>query len=387
MHRRASVLFLGLFAVAAALQGAAACTSNATSPAPGQDSGQPVEASAGEDTGVPTGSCTGPLPVMTVIVDGGQVAPDWSCYGDASFLFRPLPDEADGGEDASDAADASSPVDAADSAPPIDASPPPQDAAPPPDASPDAGADYVLKLTDFVSGAPPVNATVSIVWGTETTAPAAFTGTVNSQGLLYFPPPPPNTPILSYYVEPTSDGDAGPGEAALWWVSAVVVPPPGATSFNSLTVDNLNSLTTSVLGNSKANKNLASIVTAADDCQYRDVIGGQYILIDDATNQPVPTGTGPGDARAFYLQDNLPDTECTFTTNIGGRSVWSMINAPTNVAVGATSPPTHTYHLQFWGRMFASQTAAVLIDSTAVESYPGTVTVVRSSRLNASPPN
>jgi hypothetical protein len=327
---------------------------------------------------------------MTVLNDAGeQVPPDWSCYlPDASFLARITPSDTDAGDDAGDASDAAAAEDAADAATLADSAAP-ADASSGPDASPgDAGPSYILKLSDFVSSAPPVGATVSIVWGGSSLASVAYTGTVNSQGLVFFPPPPAGQQLLSYFVAGSTDADAGAGlgQSPLWWISAVIVPPPGQTSFNTLSRDNLSSLTTSILASEPPRPDLAIIVTGADDCQYRDVNGAQYNIIDTATGVSLPTGTGPGDTRAFYLQDNLPNTQCTYTTNVGGRSVWSMINAPTNLTPGATAT-THTYMLQLSGRMYESQTTPVILDQYPLEAYPGTVTVQRGSRINPFPPN
>ncbi|MGO9712985.1 MAG: hypothetical protein ACLQBL_29270 [Polyangiaceae bacterium] len=382
MHRSSSVLLLGLFAASAALQAAAACSNNPTAPN-GQDSGPPV---VGEDSGadvqVPPSqeSCFGPLPVMTVTgPDGGQVAPDWSCYdAGAAFLFRhaefhPDPMDTDAGDDAGDAGDAA--VDAADSASPVDASPP-VDSSVPPDGSTttDAGANtYVLHLTDFVSNAPAAGATVSLFWGPSSLAPIAFTGLVDDAGLMFFPPPPAGEQIFTYHVYPDA------GQASFYWLAAVLVAPPGQTNYNSITTASDTELLTSVLGSESANAQLATLVTGADDCEDHDVRGAQFQIVYASSGQPVPTGTTPGQARTFYLQNNLPNAQCTFTTNQGGRSVWSMINGPVDT--------TGQYKIQLIGRMTESQTTPAVLAEYPVESYPGTTTVLRSGRFNTSPPN
>jgi hypothetical protein len=307
--------------------------------------------------------------------EGGQIAPDWSCYQDgAAFLYRPFD------VDASDTGDASSEDGAAEDAQidaptsVADASPPPADssapdAAPQPDAS---ASDYSLHLTDFVSNAPPVGATVNVIWGpTSVGATTAFTGTVNDAGLLFFPPPPSGTELLTYHV-------TGPGQAPLYWLSAVIVPPPGATAGNSISVNSETELLVSVLAGQSAASNLAILVTGAEDCQYRDVAGAQIQMIDTTTKQPVATGTTQGAPRTFYLQDNFPQTSCTYSSNVG-RAVWAMVNAPVDTS--------QRYVLQLSGRMSASQTAPVLLDQVPVETYAGTTTVQRAFRLNASPPN
>ena len=210
MHRRASVLFLGLFAVSAALQGAAACSNTDATP-PGADSGPPPSTdSAVPDTGNPLGQgCSGSPPVMTVTgPSGDQIPGDWSCYGpDASFLFVPSPSSPpspfdDGGVDADDGSDSSDaeipdtalpPPDTGTDAPIVDANPPPPDSSVPPDAAPppDAGPyTYALSLTDFLTSVPPVGATVDITWGGSSLGAKAYTGTVDDAGLLFFPTPP-----------------------------------------------------------------------------------------------------------------------------------------------------------------------------------------------------
>jgi hypothetical protein len=316
--------------------------------------------------------------------DGGQIPPDWSCYApDAAFLIHPLPQPAiaDAGEDADDAgldAAADTGVDAADSAPPVDSSAPVDsstDSATAADAGQDAS--YELHLTDFVSSVPPVGATVDIFWGPSTLTSVGWTGIVNADGIVYFAPP-AGQQLLSYHVW---NGPADAGQASEYWTGAPIVPPPGATPGNSLSTGSLSELLTSLLGSETPNAALATLVTGADDCQYRDVAGGQFQLVD-SSGTPVATGTTQGSPRAFYLQNDLPAPQCQFTTNQGGRSVWSMINAP------VTQPNSPgSYKLQFIGRMTASQATPVVIDEYAIETYAGSVSVHRASRINATPPN
>src|SRR4029077_20703322 len=112
---------------------------------------------------------------------------------------------------------------------------PPPDATPPPDSSaPDAaGPDaapytYALQLSDFLTGAPPVGAKVDVKWEGSSLNPVAYSGTVNDAGLLYFPDPPADQKLLSYHV--LGNG----GESSLYWLSVVIVPPPGRTTYSSL---------------------------------------------------------------------------------------------------------------------------------------------------------
>jgi hypothetical protein len=399
MQRTTSVLFLGLFGLSAALQGAAAC-SNSTAAPTGNDSGPPAgnEDAGSDDSGQSnSGQCFGDLPVMTVTgPDGGQIAPDWSCYeagANALFVPRlvPMTDDAgdaeaeDAGDAAFDAADASEPADSS-----VDSSAPDSSA---PDAATadsgsgsdasagDGGDTYELQLTDFVTTQPPVNATVDIYWGGSPAADGtyAYRRQANATGAVFFPPPPPNTPLMSYHV---SNALADAGQASLFWISAVIVPPPGATKFNSLATSSLSDLVTAVLGSETPNPADSVVVTGACDCQYRDVTGGQFQMYDP-NGSPVNGGTNTGDPRVVYLQNNQPNTSCTFTTTTqGGRAVWSMINAP-------PSNPTSgkPYTIKFMGRMSASQTTPQVLATYPVETYAGGVSVMRAFKLNATPPN
>jgi hypothetical protein len=381
MHRRASVLFLGLFAVSAAFQGAAACNGSPAT-TPGEDSGFPDfpdSSNQTEDTGIVTqAGCTGLPPVMTVTGPGGtQIDPDWSCYdAGAAFLFRPF--DEDGGDDAQadgeavDAGEGDVAVEAgSDSSPPVDAAPPPADASVPDGAAQGTDAsNYALHITDFVTSLPPVGATVNLIWGPSSLADASATGTVDDAGIVFLPPPPAGQQLLSYYV-------SGDGQAPLFWLSTVIVPPPGQTAGNSISISSRSELLLGILASQQPDPSKAVIVTGAEDCQYRDVKGAQFQVIDTTTGQPVATGTNPGDPRTFYLDGALPNSACTFTSN-SGRPVWSMINAPVDVS--------GRYELQFLGRM-KGQPAPVLISHTAIESYAGTATVHRAFRLNTSPPN
>jgi hypothetical protein len=398
MRWRASALFLGLFAVSAALQGAAACSNSSTPATTPQDSGAPV----GEDSSPPPDSglkvnplcptSSGPVPVMTVTgPDGGQIPPDWSCYdAGAAYFVHPFPEDVDASDDAGDAGDSA--IDSApplDATPPVDATPPPVDSSVPDSSTPpeDGGANYMLQLTDFVSAAPPVGATVDIIWGLSSFAPGisppvaatpSFTGQVNDAGILFFPAPPAGQQLVSYHV---SNGAADAGQAPLYWLGVPIVPPPGATTYNSLSTSSESALLKSVLGSEMARSDLALIVSGATDCQERDLNGAQFQIVNTATGEPVVSDGSPGSPISFYSQMNLPNVACTYTSNHEGRAVWAMVNGP--VTAGSTTP----YSIQFSGRMSASQSAPTLIDSYPVESYPGTTTVQRSGRLNTSPPN
>jgi hypothetical protein len=245
----------------------------------------------------------------------------------------------------------------------------------------------MLHLTDFVSSAPPVGATVDIIWGLSSFAPGSsppvaatpsFTGQVNDNGILFFPAPPAGQQLLSYHV---SNGAADAGQAPLYWLGVPIVPPPGATTYNSLSTSSESALLKSVLGSEMARPDLALIVSGATDCQEHDVNGAQFQIVNTATGEPVVSDGSPGSPSSFYTQADFPNVACTYTSNQGGRAVWAMVNGP--VTAGSSTQ----YSIQFMGRMSASQSAPALIDSYPVESYPGASTVQRSGRLNAHPPN
>jgi hypothetical protein len=375
MHRRASALVLGLFAAAGAANGVSACTSDNGSQPPGDDSGTGPEAATTPDSGPATTGCVGPAPVMTVAdTNGNQIAPDWSCYGpgDAGFL-----DLGDGSDDAADANDEGPPdasiADASDAAVVPDANPPP-DAAPPPDAGvPDSGAStYALHLIDFSTSAPAVGATVNVMWGPLTNAPIAFTGTADGNGTLFYPAPPQGTFVLSYKV-------SGAGQFPLYWQSLPIISPPGQSESYTVLQTTYQVLTESILGSEKPNASLSALNTGARDCQGRDVQGAQFELIDGNTGKAVPSGTSVGSARVVYLYNNLPDALCTYTTN-SPRAVWAMVNAPVNLGPGV---PAHPYTLRFLGKRFEGE-APVVMAEYPVESYPGSITALRSGRYSPS---
>lgn len=378
MVRRIALLGFGILACGATAQGVVACSSD--------DSAQPADAGVMDatkpDTGVVSNGCSGPLPVMTVLVNKMQVAPDWSCYGaDAGYVDL---DAGDDGEasvtDAADAADATeedtgAPADASDGAPPDDGGGP--DAS---DASVEAGGVvYTVGLLDFASGAPPVGATVDVMWGPLTGVTPAYTGlVVDSAGNVSIPATAPAGVLsLSYHIYGVTTDDAG-AMYPVYWESLPLPTPPKVAPGTSVTQSTYDALSRSVLGSEKPIPTLSTLVAGAQDCQGREVQGAQFVIIDGATGTPVRLGNTVGSTRAFYLRDNLPAPDCTYTTN-SARAVWSMINAPANMGTG-TAP--HPYTVRFLGRMTASDTDAVVIDEHPVEAYPSSVTVLRSGRYS-----
>jgi hypothetical protein len=316
---------------------------------------------------------------MTVTqTDGTQGPPDWSCYGaDAAYLVRPhllmphaiQPLADDGGTD--DAA-----VDSADSGTGEDAATPPDDAS----ASQDTGAPtttvdagrYTLNLIDFGTMQPNPGASVDILWGGSIVGDASFTGTIDDAGNVYYPTPPQGVLQLSYRV-------SGPGQAYVAWAGEVIVPPPGAITSNSVSNSTEKLLLGSILGSQEYDTTKAILVAGAKDCQFRDVNGGVFTVLD-STGTPVTSGTASGTPRAVYLYNGIPNDSCTYGTN-SGRAVWAMVNAPVTNASPA-SPRTADYTLQFSGRMSASDAAPVVIATEAIEAFPDAISVDRPCRLS-----
>jgi hypothetical protein len=162
----------------------------------------------------------------------------------------------------------------------------------------------------------------------------------------------------------------------------VVTPAGGQAEGSSVSKNTFNVLVASLLGSEQPNPNLASLNAGARDCQSREVLGAQFVLMDGETNppSPVPVGTTVGSTRVIYLKNNLPNAVCTYTTN-APRAVWAMVNAPVNAGPGVAP---HTYTIRMLGRMTAADKDPVVIDEHPVESYPGEVTILRSGRYSAS---
>jgi hypothetical protein len=370
-----------LFAAAAAGEGIAACSNSTATTPPGDDSGVTPETGPAPDTGVNTSECSGPAPVMTVLDNSGNpVAPDWSCYqaGDGGFL------DLDAGDDAAETGDDGGAVDSGDdgSVPP-DANTP--DTSAPPDASsPDAGSDAsanggnLLHVVDFSNGQAPAGASVDVVWGPLTAGTVAFTGTVDSNGLVAYPAAPAGVRVFSYHLY---GGPSSNLQQPVYWDSMpIVTAGNGQAEGNSVAKSTYTVLVGSVLGSEQPNPNLSSIVAGGRDCAGHEVQGMQFQIVDGDTGQPIPTGNSVGSTRALYLKNNLPNVGCTYTTN-SPRAVWAMINAPVNLGTGVTP---HNYVIQTLGRMKDSDTSPVVFDQHPVESYPGGVSVLRSGRYNLS---
>jgi hypothetical protein len=112
-----------------------------------------------------------------------------------------------------------------------------------------------------------------------------------------------------------------------------------------------------------------------------DLQGAQFALIDDATGQPVATGTSSGDPRSVYFTNDIPNARCTYTNNVA-RGVWAFANAPVNEPGN-----THSYTLVMSGRMYESQTAPVKVGSAPAQLYAGSGSLMRPYDLSGPPPN
>jgi len=378
MRRQTCFLFFGIFAASAVAQVVACSSNNGGTTQPGEDAGADVAVPTTDSGGVFTPGCNGPLPVMTVRnpYDGGQMAPDWSCYADGAVgsFIRPFIGD-DGGDAALDAADAAASDDAG---PSSDAGG--DSAVTDSGTTPDASAgSYRLHITDFSSGQAPVGATVDIYWGTATLGNVAFTGTVDDAGIVDYPTPPAQTTSLSYFLHPSST------ELPFYFLSAPIIPPglntallgDGQIEGYSTSAATYANLVSAVFGEGETPSTALAVVTgAAIDCQGNDVQGAQFALIDDATGNAVATGTGSSDPRATYIVNNLPNESCTYTNNIA-RGIWALANAPVN-----QPGSTHSYSLQMSGRFTDSQTEPVVVDKFPIELYPGSITNGRAYLLS-----
>jgi hypothetical protein len=319
---------------------------------------------------------------MWIDSNGTSLPPDWGCYRtDAGVVSYARPFVDDAGDDAAVDASADAGTDATTTPDAgADAGESGEDAGP--DSGPVSSTDYLLHLVDFSSLQAPLGATVDLFWGGSIAgAPIAQTSAVtDSTGIITYHPPVGQL-TLSYRIHPSTDAGAYDQEA-LYWYNLEIVPPgvdagtagAGQLESNSISVSTAQALITAVLGSQPPQANLATVVTAARDCQNRDVTGAQLHLIDAVTGQDVTAGTsGPAAPVAFYFLNNIPDTTCTYTNNSGGKAIWAIINAPVN-----QPGSTHTYTLQMWGRMLPTDPAGgSLISSANVELYAGGNSVAR----------
>lgn len=374
MRRGASILLLGCFAATAIAQGAGCSSDDSTTPPPTttSDAGK-SDATTTVDAG--PSACSGELPPLTVLNGSGEQVPaDLSCYEtDASFLAPiqvALLD--DGGDAATDAADAD--IDAADAD--TDAA----DAAGPDsggDAEADAGADSggdagpattTVQVLEFVTKQATDGISVKVFYGKSVAGTPKYTGTTAGGGLLTFPSPPSDVKTLSFNA-------SGTGYTPVNLYDTPILAPPAKTIDYTISNGDTAILVSAVLGSEPLSPAKTILVSAARDCQARDMRGGILELVDDATGQVVTSDKSTGGARVVYFNDTgLPSTTCTYTTNVS-QAVWSVLNAPVNM--DATGTSTHSYSVRMRGRRTAADAQPVLLNQVPIELWGGAGNVVR----------
>jgi len=354
--RTRATLALALM-VAASIASAEGCSSKSTSG---------TSKDAGHDTSTGEGGvtlCQGAAPVLMWADPSGTLQPpDWSCYEDGgTWASPPTPFVTDAGDDGGTDATPDAPAD---------------ETSTPEAGMPEASAQQdIFQLTDFTTHAPAPGATVDIFFGNTLAGGASpdVTGVTSTTdagpgglGAFLFAPPP--APVFGYRVHSQTT------TPALQEVIQLdnLTPAPG-TLFpgNSITTSEYETLIAGVLGTAHTAPGTAVIVAGARDCASHELLGGVLSLIDDATGQPVPTGTGATDVQESYFgTDNFPHPECTHTVS-SPIALWSAINVP----VGGSLT------LQFLGRMSASDSAPTLIDQRKLELYGDIIMIERPYRL------
>jgi len=310
--------------------------------------------------------CEGDPPVlMWQDTSGNLQPPDWSCYAaDGAFASPPTPFVADGSDEEA-----------------VPDAPPDAPEAGSPEASvPEAGTEAgpttdTFQLTDFTTHFLVTGATIDLFYGNTLANGATpdLTATTSSTdagpgGLAGFLFPPPPGEVFGYRVK------ARTASPALQEVVQLdnLTPVPGTTfPGNSITLSAFQTLVAGVLGTANTAAGTAVVVTGARDCAAHELLGGTFQLLDDTTGQPIPTGMGPTDVHEIYFgTDNFPHPECTHTVS-SPIALWGAINVP----VGGT------LRLEFWGRMTASDTAPVKIDSRVLELIANDIMIERAYRL------
>ena len=281
--------------------------------------------------------CTGAPPVMKSLDTNTNMEfdPDWSCYGGS-----------DGGVAA-------------------------------PDAAADAGAPRpfatlrLAPLPQALFGDP----TVDVFFGPSTLGTPAYTRTFGGDGGTVSFPLPAGSASVSLHLHEllTPDPSYSILELFEYGLPVLDVHIEGFVTLKASMALSVNL----ALGGGQEDPGKALLVSYARDCAGHPVSGAQFELVDGATNLPVPTGTGAGDARSSYARFALPTTTCTFTTNEQFEASWMLVNAPVNVMNGAK---TRSYRLRFKGRMHESDVAPVILGEREVELFPGGTSFARVDR-------
>lgn len=363
MHRKVTLVLLGVVVSGSALLHAAGCNDD-PGLAPPKEAG--LEEIAVVDSGL---ECVTDPPVMQWLdTDGTLKDGDWSCYaGDAGFVspFADAADDADGALDdaATDAAD-----DAADAA----------DA-----ATPDAGSPLArFHLNDFTSLGPVPETDVDIFYGNTVIKGGAavapdFTGTTASldagaSGSTHAGPgeflfAPPSTSVFAYRISARTRAPA---------LKTVIqfdnpTPRPGTVFLgNSLTEASFTLLGAGILGSAQPVPGTSLIVTSARDCQDHEIRGGIIELVDDATGEVIVDKSGAQDIRlAYFNTDRFPDLRCRHT--VAQQSLWVAENVPNS----------RSWTIRVLGRMTASDVVPKLIGTRKIELLPDSIMIPRAYRL------
>jgi hypothetical protein len=343
---------------------------------------------AGHDSSLGEGGltiCQGDPPVlMWADPSGALQPPDWSCYQDGGVFAAPpsppLPliggdSGDDGGSDAAPGDDGSTDA-TADAVVDAVADAPATETGTPEAGMPEAGPTQDLfQLTDFTTHAPTTGATVDIFFG-NTVAGATgpdYTGMTSTTeagagGIASFAFPPPPGTVFGYRVRSQT---TPPAEQEVVELDNLTPVPGTVFPGQSITTSEYQTLLAGVIGTSHTAAGTEVLVFGARDCASHELLGAIMSLVDDATGQPIPTGTGATDVHESYFgSDNFPHPECTHTVSTP-IALWAAINVPT------TTP----LRLQILGRMTASDAAPVLIGERKVELIPDDIMIQRAYRL------
>jgi hypothetical protein len=373
MRRGASVLVFGCLAAAAIVQGACSSDDSTTAP-PVQDAGK--DSTTPIDSGQST--CSGAVPVLAIAAGDGT--PDLSCYeADAAYLMpMPLLGD-DGGDDADTDGDVDAGEDASDAGAPDTGTDTGVDSGPGTDSGTDAGTDagtdggaggYSVNVLEFVTRQPTDGIAVQIYAGPSALGTPFFSGTTSGGGLLNF-----SIPNGMAVPQTVTFSSAGTGYTPSNLYDTPLIPAPNPTIDYTISSSNFSILAASILGSEPLSATKTVIVSAARDCQARDMSGAILELVDAETNTVITTDKSPGGARVVYFNTTgLPDTSCSFTNS--SQAIWTVLNAPINVD-SASKTITHKYSVRMSGRRSLSDTAPVVLNTVPVELWGSVGNVVR----------
>ena len=189
-----------------------------------------------------------------------------------------------------------------------------------------------------------------------------------------FTPPANNIGLFVYRVNAQSADAATDSRLGTIQYDNLIPRNPAFAEGQSITQAALAYLLSGILGSQSPAPGSALVVSAARDCQGREVRGGVLELIDGETGQPVPTGKATGQLRSSYFFGGIPTEGCTFTS--ADKAIWSAINAPVNMPGNA-----HKYSVRLSGRMHDTDVAAAVLGETPIETWTDQASIVRPYRL------